>query len=124
MLRRTSEQQQAFPGRRARILIEDAHLATASVESPSRAFEIVTCSGPEDEREECPLVADGTCPEGPFDVVVSALDGPWARPVCAAWQRSTTPVVDATGVTTTDPAERLEHHVGAALRVWFGPDDE
>ena len=62
---------------------------------------------------------DGTCPLGPCDIVVSALKGPWAPSVRAAWAETSTPMVDATGLTATDPTERLHHHIGAAIqRLW------
>jgi hypothetical protein len=82
-------------------------------------IQVVACTGPHDEREVCPLVTDGHCPLGRPDVVVTALDGPWDRSVLAAWTETGTPLVDARDVVTTDPAERLAHHVGAALqRLW------
>ena len=65
---------------------------------------------------------DGICPLEPFDVVVDALDGPWARCVHAAWTETDTPVVDGRRCSVTDPGERLDHHLGAALqRLWVGP---
>jgi hypothetical protein len=105
----------APPVRPPRLLVEDPHLA--GTDAPLHpAAEITICGGPADEREECPLVMDGSCPLGGFDAVVTALDGPWARSVRAAWAETSVPVVEAGGLETTDPAQRLRHHVGAALQ--------
>jgi hypothetical protein len=39
--------------------------------------------------------------------------------VRAAWAQSSTPIVDATDLAATDPAQRLHHQIGAALqRLW------
>ena len=103
-----------FPLRPLRIVIEDPALLLADVH-PAGAFEITMCSGP-CEGDVCPLVMDGSCPLGPCDLVVSALEGPWAHSVHAAWEETGTPVVDARGVTTEDPEARVAHHVGAALQ--------
>lgn len=108
-----------LPARPLRVLIEDPALIVDDLATPTAAIDITACSGPCDEREVCPLVMDGSCPLGPCDVVVSALTGPWARSVRAAWAETSTPVVDAIGLTATDPAERLHHHIGAAIqRLW------
>lgn len=109
----------ALPARRLRVLIEDPALTVDDLATPTAAIAVTACSGPCDEREVCPLVMDGRCPLEPCDVVVSALEGPWARSVRAAWAQTSTPVVDATGLSATDPAERLHHHLGAAIqRLW------
>lgn len=106
------------PQRGLRILIEDPLLLPADLPPPGSAFDVTVCAGPCD-GEVCPLVMDGACPLAPCDAVVTALDGPWARSVHAAWTRTGTPVVDARHVAATDAAERLTHHVGAALqRLW------
>jgi hypothetical protein len=104
-----------------RLLVEDAEIVPREVVPPTSAFEIAACSGPR-EGEVCPLVTTGTCPLGPFDVVVCALDGPWARSVAAAWADTSTPVVDASQTAIADPTGRLRHHVGAAVqRLWATP---
>jgi hypothetical protein len=106
-------------GRPLRVIIEDPALIVDDLAAPTGAIEVTACSGPCDEREVCPLVMDGTCPLGPCDIVVSALEGPWAPSVRAAWAHSPTPMVDATDLAVTDPAQRLHHHIGAALqRLW------
>ncbi|HEX6568536.1 MAG TPA: hypothetical protein VF015_05200 [Acidimicrobiales bacterium] len=108
-----------MPARPLRVLIEDPALMVDDLATPTTAIDVTACSGPRDEREMCPLVMDGTCPLGPCDIVVSALTGPWAPSVRAAWAETSTPVVDAVGLTATDPAERLQHHIGAAIqRLW------
>jgi hypothetical protein len=108
-----------LPTRPLRVLIEDPALVADDLATPTAAIDVTACSGPCDERELCPLVMDGRCPLGPCDIVVSALTGPWAPAVRAAWAETSTPVVDAVGLTATDPAERLQHHVGAAIqRLW------
>jgi hypothetical protein len=108
-----------FPGRPLRVIIEDPALIVDDLATPTAAIEVTACSGPRDEREVCPLVMDGTCPLEPCDVVVSALEGPWAPSVRAAWAETSTPVVDATDLTATDPTERLHLHIGAAVqRLW------
>lgn len=107
------------PGRRLRVLIEDPALIVEDLATPTAAIEVTACSGPRDEHEVCPLVMDGTCPLGPCDIVVSALTGPWAPSVRAAWARTATPMVDATDLAATDPTERFHHHIGAAIqRLW------
>lgn len=104
-----------FPGRRPKVLVEDPALAGQELPSSWAGVDLTTCSGPADEHEMCPLVAEGTCPHGDFDVVVSALEGPWADPVRAAWEE-TPRIVPAGEVTATDPGERLDLHVSAALK--------
>lgn len=115
-----SEGTSALPLPLVRILIEDPALADAQLPTPPppapAPVELTVCSGPRDGNETCPLVMDGTCPHGPFDVVVTALHGPWAPSICAAWHQSRTPVVDARGLSETDPTRRLAHHLGAAYQ--------
>jgi len=107
------------PGRPLRVLIEDPALITDGLATPTVAVEVTVCSGPCNEREVCPLVTDGTCPLEPCDIVVSALKGPWAPSVRAAWAETSIQIVDATDVAATDPTERLHHHIGAAIqRLW------
>jgi hypothetical protein len=120
MLQRTSTANPPpFPGRPVRVLIEDPALVVGDLATPSSAIEVRACGGPCDEREECPLVMDGACPLGPCDIVVSALKGPWAPSVRAAWAETSTPMVDATDLAATDPTKRLHHHIGAAIqRLW------
>jgi hypothetical protein len=98
---------------------QDPALIVDDLVAPTGAIEVTASSGPRDEREVCPLVMDGTCPLGPCDIVVSALVGPWAPSVRAAWAQTSTPIVDATDPAATDPAQRLHYHLGAALqRLW------
>lgn len=120
MLQRTTAvDRPRLPARPLRVLIEDPALVVDDLATPTGAIDVTACSGPCDEREVCPLVMDGSCPLGPCDVVVSALEGPWAPSVCAAWAETSTPMVDATDLTATDPTERLRHHIGAAIqRLW------
>jgi hypothetical protein len=107
------------PGRPLRVLIEDPALIADEPAVPTDAIEVTVCSGPRDERDVCPLVMDGTCPLAPCDIVVSALKGPWAPSVRAAWAETSTQIVDATDLAATDPTERLHHHIGAAIqRLW------
>jgi hypothetical protein len=103
-----------------RVLVEDPKVADVSSD-PHVGIEVTICSGPPDVTETCPLVLEGSCPLGPFDVVVSALQGPWARCVHAAWTETDTSVVDGRPCAVTDPVERLDHHVGLALQhLWVG----
>jgi hypothetical protein len=120
MLQRTTALDASpLPGRPLRVIIEDPALIVDDLAAPTGAIEVTACSGPRDEREVCPLVMDGTCPFGPCDIVVSALEGPWAPSVRAAWAQTSTPIVDATDLAATDPAQRLHHQIGAALqRLW------
>jgi hypothetical protein len=104
------------PARPLRVLIEDPALIVDDLATPTAAIDLTACSGPRDEREVCPLVMDGTCPLGPCDIVVSALKGPWAPSVRTAWAQTSTPMVDATDLAATDPTERLQHHIGAAIQ--------
>jgi hypothetical protein len=107
------------PGRPLRVLIEDPALIADQLATPMDAIEVTVCSGPRDEREVCTLVMHGTCPLEPCDIVVSALKGPWAPSVRAAWAETSTQIVDATDLAATDPTERLHHHIGAAIqRLW------
>jgi hypothetical protein len=117
--RSTANSPPALPARPLRVLIEDPALIVDDLATPTAAIEVTACSGPRDEREVCPLVMDGSCPLEPCDIVVSALGGPWAPSVRAAWAQTSTPIVDATDVTATDPTERLRHHIGAVIqRLW------
>jgi hypothetical protein len=104
------------PGRPLRVLIEDPALIADELATPTDAIEVTVCSGPRDEREVCPLVMDGTCPLEPCDIVVSALEGPWAPSVRAAWAETSSQIVDATDLAATDPMDRLHHHIGAAIQ--------
>jgi len=112
----TSEGTSDVPLPLLRVLIEDPLLADAELPRPPGPVELTVCSGPRGTAETCPLVMDGNCPHGPFDVVVTALDGPWARSVRAAWDQTSTPVVDARQLDETDPDRRLAHHLGAAYQ--------
>jgi hypothetical protein len=116
MLRTTIEGTSIVPLPLLRVLIEDPLLAGEDLPVPRAPVEVTVCSGPCAIDETCPLVMDGSCPHGPFDVVVSALGGPWARSVCAAWGQTPTPVVDASDVRDTDPTQRLAHHLGVAFQ--------
>jgi hypothetical protein len=100
-----------------RVLIEDPQLVRRNLDPPA-GFEVIACAGPRAD-EVCPLVMEGTCPLGPCDVVVTALGGPWAHSVRAAWQEAGAVVVDAGDLATSDPGARLSHHLGASIqRLW------
>jgi hypothetical protein len=122
MLQRTIPTQPTpVPGRHVRVLLEDPALIVDDLETPAAAIDVTVCGGPRDEREVCPLVMDGTCPLGPCDVVVSALEGSWAPSVRAAWAETSTTMVDARDLAATDPTERLHHHIGAAIQRLCAP---
>jgi hypothetical protein len=108
----------AVPGRRFRLVIEDRELAHDRALSDDGAlpFDVRVCAGPRSEAEACPLVTDGRCPLGPCDAVVTALEGPWARSVCAAWREDGVPLVVAADASSTGRA-RLDRAVAAALAV-------
>jgi hypothetical protein len=103
-----------FPGRALRVLIEDPTLVAGDYTAPG-GIQATVCAGPHDERETCPLVTEGACPVGPCDVVVTALEGPWAASVRAAWTDAGMPLVDASAAATDDAAQRFSSHIGAAL---------
>lgn len=112
---------EVLPVRRARVLIEDPHLAGDEVQHiDCGPVEVLVCSGPQARGEVCPLVADGACPLGSVDAVVSSLDGPWAAPVAAAWAEAGVRVIDGLG-SDEDPCDRVRHAVGAALAAAHGP---
>ena len=124
-MRQQSMPPRATPGpiRPLRILIEDPHAELS--ESPQLRgwpFDVTVCAGPASDTEECPLVMDGTCPLGRFDVVVGALQGPWAASVRAAWAETGTAYADASGIATEDPTNRVTCHIGAALQALYAPD--
>jgi hypothetical protein len=123
MLHRTtpSPRPTPIPLRSLRVLVEDPGLTGTAVTVPG--VEVTTCGGPRGE-EQCPLVMSGACPLGPFDAVVSALDGPWATSVRRAWAAAGTPVVDGGGTAAAAPNARLRLHVGAALHELWGPGGE
>lgn len=112
----TREGTSTLPLPLVRVLVEDPAVADAQLPPPPAPVELTVCSGPRDSNETCPLVMDGTCPHGPFDIVVSALHGPWAPSVCAAWHQAPTHVIDARHLDETDPTRRLTHHLGAAYQ--------
>lgn len=112
-----------WPLRPLRVLIEDPALADDVPPSPT-PFDVTVCAGPAHEAEVCPLVLEGRCPLGSFDVVVGALDGPWERSVRAAWGLTSTPYVDDCAGLPQDPEARLTHHLGAALQQMFDPGDD
>jgi hypothetical protein len=64
---------------------------------------------------------DGRCPLGRFDVVVGALQGPWATSVRAAWAEAATAYADATDITAEDHTDRVADHIGAALQTLYAP---
>jgi hypothetical protein len=117
--RTTASNPPPVPVSRLRVLIEDAALSVDNLATPTAAIDVTACSGPRDERDVCPLVMDGTCPLGPCDIVLSALNGLWAPSVRAAWAQTSTPKVDATDLAAIGPTERLHHHINAAIqRLW------
>ena len=108
------------PGRRPRVLIEDERLADLPLERAAAAgVDVRVCSGPQSEREACPLVTDGACPLGSFDAVVSALHGPWAQPVRRAWSQQNTVMAKAQRDAELSLQDQLDAHVGAALQAVF-----
>jgi hypothetical protein len=117
--RETAIDPSPLPARPLRVLVEDPALVVDDLATPTAAIQLTVCSGPRDDHDVCPLVMDGRCPLEPCDIVISALEGPWAPSVRAAWAQTSTPMVDATDVTATDPTERLHHHIGAAIQhIW------
>ena len=114
------------PGRSIRVVIESDRLAATPIELRSfGGTEVTICSGPSGTADYCPLVADGSCPIGECDVVVSSLDGPWANAVHTAWaDRGTavTRVVDAGGDVETLFDQHLGAALGALFRVGYGPE--
>ena len=104
-----------FPGRPIRVLIEDPQLDGGELHVLP-GVEVTTCSGPTTTDDVCPLVTDGWCPLGAHDVVVNAVSGEWAPAIEAAWIADGTPAVRSAGEAPDDPAERVVHHIGAALR--------
>jgi hypothetical protein len=110
------------PMRPVRILIEDPQI-DLSESSQLRVWpvDVTVCAGPASDTEECPLVTDGGCPLGRFDVVVGALHGSWAPSVRAAWAEIDTPYADGSGITAQDPTNRLAYHIGAAVQVLYAP---
>jgi hypothetical protein len=103
-----------------RILIEDPQLVFGEHAAPA-GIEVTVCAGPEGDHETCPLVLEGACSLGHFDAVCSALEGPWAHSVHAAWAESDTAVIDLRDHPATDANGRFAHHVGAALQLLGAP---
>ena len=126
MEQRTCNSYVRHPGlRRPLVLVEDdtIDLSTIDLSPPGcSALDIVICSGP-DGREYCPFVADGYCPAGTPDVVVSTLSAgnPGACSVRDAWVEAGVPTVtvDVAGAPLVWPA-----HIGAAMQLLAGPGDE
>jgi hypothetical protein len=111
------------PIRPLRILIEDPHVDLSDGRQLGAwPFNVSVCAGPASDTEECPLVMEGACPLGRFDVVVGALEGPWARSVRAAWAETGTAYADGSGITADDPTDRVTYHIGAALQALCAPD--
>ena len=117
-----------IPGRSIRIVIESDRLAATPIELRSfGGTDVSICSGPGGTAEYCPLVADGLCPIGECDVVVSSLDGPWANAVHAAWaDRGTavTQVVDDGSAVETLFDRHLGAALGALFRVGYRPESQ
>jgi hypothetical protein len=121
MLQRTSAPRTSrSPTRPLRILIEDAQLVFDDLTPPS-GVEVAVCAGPDGDHDTCPLVLEGACSLGHFDAVCSALEGPWAHSVHAAWTETDTAVIDLRDHPATDAEGRLNHHVGAALQLLWAP---
>ena len=105
-----------LPGRPVRLIVESSDPDCFTIDSTLLAgIDVKICTGPRSEFEVCPLVADGSCPLGECDVVVSNLDGPWAQPVRDAWVRDGVVVTGASPEPTSSPGERFDAYVGAAL---------
>lgn len=121
MLHRTLPPRGGPPVRRLRVLLEDPLLAVATFDRAGDAgVQINICSGPDGATEVCPLVADGTCPFGRCDVVVSFLDGPWGPAVAEAWRRQGVAGRRAGG-SETGPDERFRRALGIALTTAVAP---
>jgi hypothetical protein len=105
-----------------RVLIEDPQVDLSET-GQLRAWpiDVSVCAGPASDTEECPLVMDGACPLGRFDVVVGALRGPWAASVRAAWAETGIAYVDGSGNTTEDPSDHVADHIGAAIQALYAP---
>jgi hypothetical protein len=105
-----------------RVLIEDPQVDLSET-GQLRAWpiDVSVCAGPASDTEECPLVMEGACPLGRFDVVVGALRGPWAPSVRAAWAETGIAYADGSGITAEDPADRVAHHIGAAIQALYAP---
>ncbi len=111
------------PIRPLRILIEDPHVELSEGEQVRAGpFDVSVCAGPASDTEECPLVMDGACPLGRFDVVVGALEGAWSTSVRAAWAEAGTAYADGSGITAEDSADRVAYHIGAAIQALYAPD--
>lgn len=120
MLQRSIPARSALPGRRVRVLVETddpSTLANAGRSLPG--LDVMLCSGPTSADEVCPLVAEGTCPLGACDVVVSDLRGPWAHPVREAWLDSGAVVTPASVGRWSAPADQLDAYLGAALTALY-----
>jgi len=104
------------PGKPLRVLIEAPDLAGASA-LPRRlsGIEVAVCSGPHDETKPCPLVVDGACPFGDCDIVVSALDGPWAEPVRRAWAAANVVLTTGSGHMSASTEDAFDTYLGAGL---------
>jgi hypothetical protein len=108
----------AAPIRPLQVLIEDPRV-DLSEDVRVWPFDVTVCAGPESDTEECPLVMDGSCPLGRFDVVVGAVRGPWAASVRAAWAETGTAYADGSGTTAGDSADLVACHIGAALQALY-----
>lgn len=102
------------PASPIRVLVEDSTMCSVApdLDVPS-GVEVTLCSGPATASDPCPLVLDGWCPAGRPDVVVCAIDGPWAPAVRAAWALESVPVVEAPAGTSLD--ESVRRAVAVAL---------
>lgn len=111
------------PIRPLRILIEDPQVDLSESGQQLRAwpFDVSVCAGPASDTEECPLVMDGACPLGRFDVVVGALRGPWAPSVRAAWAETGIAYANGSGITAEDPSDRVAYRIGAAIQALCAP---
>jgi len=106
-----------LPQRQLRLVIEDPVIARdrGPVEAGATPFDVRVCAGPRSSAEVCPLVTEGRCPLGPCDAVVTAIDGPWAHCVRAAWRQAGVPVVEVPGGGATDARVRLDRAVAATM---------
>lgn len=120
MLHRSIRSARELPGHRVRILVETNIPGAAHFDGRTPfGTDVDVCSGPLTDHELCPLVSNGACPLGSFDVVVSDLDGPWAEPVRRAWEQQAVPMAQVTRTGEVDATEHVRACVGAAMAELF-----
>lgn len=120
MLRQELPISGGLPMRPMRIVIEDRELAGATfADCDTSGVDVKICSGPDSERDVCPLVLDGRCPLGRADVVVSSVTGPWQRSVQRAWELEGVPFVHTEREPSATASVRLQQFVAVAASALF-----